>query len=358
MGKRGGAWKPDGKQAWGIWPGAQSPSQRPWRSQQEGWTFTAFDAEPIVIKEDGRDIAKKALLAEGIEDDAKDLMHDLQSILNGARRAEGRMARACKAREQTKAQWCSFDAKLKAVFQKEKRRYEAAMERHEKEVAAAREAQAAARRLIRQTAFTPTELQSPIPMEEEDGDAWEKMKADWEGQKGKELSDVFRRAMEEAPGGPPITPMRGVHAAPRTPMRGSQSTPRPTTDPYFAADNVAPLVSPAPTGATPVGVGADVPSPSAPVRRDKPSTPRVGPYAGDLEKDQIETAPPGLSGRLAEAKRKAMLPFRGGVTGTMDNVEAVAQAARATLLDDDPDEELTRAGPGKTAASPGLGRME
>ena len=121
---------------------------------------------------------------------------------------------------------------------------------------------------------------------------------------------------------------------------------------------LAPLVSPTPTGAMPVGVGADVPSPSAPVRRDKPSTPRVGPYAGDSEKDQIETAPPGLSGRLAEAKRKAMLPFRGGVTGTMDNVEAVAQAARATLLDDDPDEELTRAGPGKTAASPGLGRME
>ena len=107
-----------------------------------------------------------------------------------------------------------------------------------------------------------------------------------------------------------------------------------------------------------MGVGTDVPSPSAPVRRDKPSTPRVGPYAADLEKDQIEAAPPGLSGRLAEAKRKAMLPFRGGGTGTIDNVEAVAQAARATLLDDDPDEELTRAGPGKTAASPGLGRME
>ena len=74
------------------------------------------------------------------------------------------MARACKAREQTKAQWRSFDAKLKAVFQKEKRRYETAMERHEKEVAAAREAQAAARRLIRQTAFSSTELQSTVPI--------------------------------------------------------------------------------------------------------------------------------------------------------------------------------------------------
>ena len=117
---------------------------------EPGLPVPTFDSEVVSLSENGREIARKELAAAGQEDASFGMLQDLQAMLNTACKAEGRFARACQAREQTKAQWQKFDARLRAAFQKERKRFEQAMERHEKEVHAAREAQAAAREAVRQ----------------------------------------------------------------------------------------------------------------------------------------------------------------------------------------------------------------
>ena len=219
MGKRGGGWQPDTSK-WRLWGGAKSPSQRPWRSDQayQDTRFPAFDAEYVDLQENGRAIAKRELEADGLEDSTSGMLQSLQTVLNAARKAEGRVARACKAREQTKAQWLQFDEKLKAAYQKERKRFELAMHRHEKEVAEARDAQAAAREMIR-AAHPMTAANEPAPMLEDDME-WEKMKAKWDAEQGKELGDVYRRAMAATFEVAPATPMRPGVPAMRTQGHG------------------------------------------------------------------------------------------------------------------------------------------
>ena len=126
MGKRGGGWHTD-NQKWQLWGGAKSPSQRPWRygpgsqgSQgSQGFQdsrFPAFDAEYVELPANGHEIAKKEFDATGTDDGAYSMLQDLQSMLNNARKAENRVAKACKSRELTKAQWQRFEEKLRQTY--------------------------------------------------------------------------------------------------------------------------------------------------------------------------------------------------------------------------------------------------
>ncbi|CAE7581031.1 unnamed protein product [Symbiodinium sp. CCMP2592] len=345
MGKRGGGWKPewqpewkperrpewqdDPRAKWGIWHGAKSPSQWPWRAAQEP-QFPAFDAATVDIKEDGRDIARKELQATDGDDGVTEIFHDLQAMLNHARKAEVRMGKACKSREQTRAQWEAFDAKLKAAWVREKKRYNTAMARHEKEVTAAKEAQAAARSLVRK-AYCPASDARPTPMEEEDSE-WEKMKAAWDAEQSRELGGVLTRALSEREEGPPITPLRPTHAEARTPGGGGAEPSPARTDAYMLGSGGTPVASPAPAG-TGLPSRLTEQSPTEPLRRDRPRTPRTAPYTG--AKDGAvgpEDDPQGLAEKLEEAKRKAMLPFGGA------GRQAEPKHKASRLVEDDPDE--------------------
>ena len=124
MGKRGGGWHTD-NQKWQLWGGAKLPSQRPWRSGQgsqgsqgsQDSYFPAFDAEYVHLPKNGREIARKELDATGTDDSACSMLQDLQSMLNSARKAENRVAKACKSRELTKAQWQRFEERLRQTYQ-------------------------------------------------------------------------------------------------------------------------------------------------------------------------------------------------------------------------------------------------
>ena len=137
--------------SWHLWSGAKPPQQRPWQqkdhSQQR--SFPAFDAQPISMGSAGWDMIRREATETG-EADGQQMIQDLQTLANSARKAEGRMAKAYAAREQTKAQWASAQTMLKTSYVKEKRRFTQAMERQEKEVAEAHAAQSAARALVRQ----------------------------------------------------------------------------------------------------------------------------------------------------------------------------------------------------------------
>ena len=372
MGKRGGGWQPDTSK-WRLWGGAKSPSQRPWRSDQayQDTRFPAFDAEYVDLQENGRAIAKRELEADGLEDSTSGMLQSLQTVLNAARKAEGRVARACKAREQTKAQWLQFDEKLKAAYQKERKRFELAMHRHEKEVAEARDAQAAAREMIR-AAHPMTAANEPAPMLEDDME-WEKMKAKWDAEQGKELGDVYRRAMAATFEVAPATPMRPGVPAMRTqghghgPAAGAGNTaasPSAISDPYLSMGLATPVASPIPAGTGNVEgkpLGSTELSPAAPVRRDRPRTPRPMPYDAEQDKDAegAGNAPePSLGEKLTAAKRSALQPFGGKHSARTAETEAAGNGPGGpAIVDDDPD-EFANAVPGTRPTSPGLGRLE
>ena len=374
MGKRGGGWHTD-NQKWQLWGGAKSPSQRPWRygpgsqgSQgSQGFQdsrFPAFDAEYVELAANGHEIAKKEFDATGTDDGAYSMLQDLQSMLNNARKAENRVAKACKSRELTKAQWQRFEEKLRQTYQKEHKRFEAMMVKHEKEIIAAREAQAEARESIR-LARPATPGSENMQVDAEDHE-WERMKAKWEADQGRELGAVYRRALAVTYESPPGLPSRVVEQGLTTPCARDSlrpgapftgASPPAVTDPYLKTAGASPVASPTPLGATAGGARLQedaAPSPSEPVRRGRPHTPRVTPYGGNTEVTEEGTT---LCDKLAAAKRSALQPFGGPA-----NCKCVTEAAdvpregHATILDDDPD-ELEHAVLRNTA-SPGLGRME
>eukprot|EP00439_Symbiodinium_sp_Y106_P026829 s4840_g3.t1 len=346
MGKRGNTWHDDNAN-WRLWRGAKSPSQRPWRGSQDS-QFPTFDSEVVSLPENGREIARRELEAAGQEDASFGMLQDLQAMLNTARKAEGRFARACQAREQTKAQWQKFDARLKETFQKERRRYEQAMERHEKEVQAAREAQAAARELVRQARPMVAEA-APAPMEEEDLE-WERMKAKWDAEQDRALGAVYRRAMA-ATFEAPVLPATSV---------GKTGATTAASDPYLVPGGGTPVASPVPAGAR-AGepLGRDAASPPGPVRRDLPRTPRPEPYVPDKPQEAPDgsTREESLTERLHAAKRSALKPFHGACEKRKEDLPTAGPAGPSPIFLGDPD-ELTNAQTSARDVSPGLGKME
>ena len=63
--------------------------------------FPAFDAQPISMGSAGWDMIRREARETG-EADGQQMIQDLQTLANSARKAEGRMAKAYAAREQTK----------------------------------------------------------------------------------------------------------------------------------------------------------------------------------------------------------------------------------------------------------------
>ncbi|CAE7818387.1 unnamed protein product [Symbiodinium necroappetens] len=334
-------WKPNG-------PGS-------YRSAQASEAFPAFDAQTVQLPLRGREIAPKELAAAGHDGGEILLLNNLQSMLNTARKAEGRTAKACAAREQLKAQWEKYLENMKDSWLKEKRRFEQAMAKQDKEVAEAREAQASARKLIRQAALPVTVERGPTPMEE-DSMAWEELRASWDAEQDQELDGVLRRALEETQEPPPVTPLRSTQAMPRTPTPSHPAaavpltTPTARSDPYVSATGVAPIASPAPEGTAAALEAAEAAALEASRR-----TPRTaGPRLGIKTTSKTSPAPPSISTSLSEkieARRKALNPF--GRPGPA--LAATAELAATSLVEDDPDEseELLQAHP-----SPGLGKME
>ena len=265
--------------SWQLWRGARSPQQRPWRSTQgrvdQSGYFPAFDSLQVTNAEDRVDGRPGK---ESVQPTARhQMLRDLQSMVNGARKAETRLARAVAAREKTQAQWQKFLSDMKASYLREHKRYENAMNRHDKEVADANEGQEQVYGIIRQTAFGRAEEQAIADMEvegfAENEQIWDSMRQAWDVEAGDSAEDVLRRALGSAMGAattsarsgglpvPPVppegtnketafaqpllTPRRSTGAPPRTP----KPTPRPATiqEEHAQVDDPYPAPSPSPT---------------------------------------------------------------------------------------------------------------
>ena len=386
---RGGKWPKDsapaqrhtqgGNDYWGYWRGAKSPTQQPWRrpNAPESTSFPAFDAEYVELQEDHP--RRTVIELDDNSDGGPQLMRGLQSVLNSARKAEVRTMKACAARTQTKAQWEKFLEKFKASYVKEKRRFEQILARQEKEVEEAKQAQSAARAIIRQAALNVEGAthKAPPPAVDEQAE-WDAMRREWEKDQGQEYGDVFRRAMEE--GVDTVTPMRGRQAAPRSPTSRMTRLPEAQIPPgafkYMTtpdAERAKQKMSPSPTtdgirpddgGTDGAGNQAPLPADSAasaednqeyePAKREgRTPIPRTAPLKTVTKTPprQPDHGSTSLSDKL-EAKRSALKPFHGARAAG----EPTPEAAKAGVLDDDPDEPMEELD--KAAPSPGLGKME
>ncbi|CAE7446249.1 unnamed protein product [Symbiodinium sp. CCMP2592] len=188
-----------------LWKGAYSPSQRPWRNNQadESWhgkpafpSYTAMPRPPP--KETHTHVAMPELHTPG------SMVHDLQELLNGARRAEQKVARIVQARDREQAQYQEFQKQMKESFLKEKQRFAKSEARYEKDIADAVDEQNRARLLVR-SAYLGIET---IPVERAPGGkltraeedlAWDQAREAWEKDEGSTMDGVLKRAMEPGP---------------------------------------------------------------------------------------------------------------------------------------------------------------
>ncbi|CAE7664952.1 unnamed protein product [Symbiodinium sp. CCMP2592] len=185
-----------------LWKGAYSPSQRPWRNNQpeETWhgkhAFPSYTAMPRPTpKETHTHAAIPELSVQG------SMVHDLQELLNGARRAEQKVARIVQARDREQSQHQEFQKQMKESFLKEKQRFAKSEARFEKDIADAVEEQNRARMLVRSAYLgieaIPVERAPRGRLTREEADlAWDQAREAWEKDEGSTMDGVFKRAME------------------------------------------------------------------------------------------------------------------------------------------------------------------
>ena len=209
---------------------------RPWRQQGRGdqqALFPAFDSR--TVPDAASRAQPKAAPAPGPASGRHQLLRELQSMVNGARKAETRLARAQAAKERTQAQWQLFLEEMKESYMREQRRFYSAMERHEKEVQEANAGQEQVYGVICSAAFGggdgPRAMEMESIGEDENAQAWDQMVGAWDAENGSSAEDVLRRALGSALGAASSQPGLPAHAIqqalnilqPHTPMRGQAS---------------------------------------------------------------------------------------------------------------------------------------
>ena len=156
-----GRW--DDTRGWEYWSGGFSPSagQVPWKARPQpkaGVRFPGFEDIVLPSSASAMPAGRPPTPVINVEEhrDAA-LVSEVQAALNGARKAEQRVAKLRAQSAMTK--WQHFEAQMKAAFQKESERFVALKDRLSREIAEAEHAQQTARQLVRQTI-----AQEPAPM--------------------------------------------------------------------------------------------------------------------------------------------------------------------------------------------------
>ena len=363
-----GRW--DDASGWEYWSGGFSPSagQVPWKARPQpkaGVRFPGF--EDIVLPSSATAMPAGPPTSVVNVEEHRDavLVSEVQAALNGARKAEQRVAklRAQSATAMTK--WQHFEAQMKAAFQKESERFVALKDRLSREIAEAEHAQQAARQLVRQTI-----AQEPAPMAVENATT-DQIFDGWLKENDSHLSAVLQRCFG-SPGartptrlrpGVPLSP--SFHGKTQAHYVASQ-----VQDPYFPSPEPGrmgcgnPAAAPAHAPGLIPGQGLGMPPMPATVPGDTGicatsgtlPPPGLGPgdelcgaapplarVAADVTGGEDGTYGPSPGLRERQARRRALQPF-GLPTGRLPqaNLEPNAAAAAAgrtvSFVADDGDE--------------------
>ncbi|OLQ02187.1 hypothetical protein AK812_SmicGene14995 [Symbiodinium microadriaticum] len=331
---------------------------KPWPKADSGDLFPTYnEVAPGVAEQQSQQGTQRSA-------DTGNLVTDMQTALNSARKAETRVIKLHKAYEKAQEQWAAYEQMAKINFQRERRRFANDLERIEKEALDAEDLQEHTRAIVRQIALREAAAAGkglPARGSNTTDPQVSALFSSWAEEDGAALTGVFQRAFQgqtEAP----ITPVRTHAAPPRTPAPSRSAvhdTPKTEVnkDPYMTATPVPapPAVSastlpePATTGAPPPGLSPGQ-VPKHPGQRDMEATrvrtseapPRANIKAATKEKVGASTAHVTLRDKLQE-KRSALRAF--GVA-TIPAVERAHDASGAgppdpgpqgTIIDDDPD---------------------
>ena len=276
------------------------------------------------------------------------LVPGVQKALNGARKAETRVARLVRDKKRAEQQWLEYVKDSRAAYVREHDRHQKALLAFDKDLTEALEQQRQARLLLRHAAIQE-ELPVANDMEVDHGAVgaeWEQMVAGWEKEKEAQDDALLRRAFQEREDrfAEARTPS-GRRAAPRSPAAGGLN------------DAMAPMRAPRDSGQVPPAYNKR--SPVTPAARSDPYpvvSPVISQAAMAMEggdgasrteaRAASGTTPlqrPAPHGDLADklhARRTAMMPFGGPPGLEIQCPEAMTTAAPA-FLDDDLDEEDT-----------------
>ena len=369
------SWSQSGR-GWQIWPGAKSNSKGPggpsWKKgagKDEGEyaaaRFPAYDAKPpakaVAANGPPRDRELREATVPGDADGA--LVPSVQKALNGARKAEQRVAKLMKDKSRAEQQWQDYVRDSRAAYVREYERYKKAVANFDKDLQEAVETQKTARYTLRQAAIQE-ELQMTVAMEAEQDNAgaeWEQLVAGWEYEQAIQDDALLRRAFQErgvalgeartpslrrtAPRTPPASIPGTAPVAMAMPEEGgyvpmynssSPSHPAARVDPYpIPASPVVPAMeSPLPMA------GAELRHPTGTSPMNPGMAPPEGPRRGIKEATKMPPERPSVHGGISEkleTRRAAMMPF-GVPPGLGVSHPGPTPIPAAHLLDDDLDD--------------------
>ena len=184
MGKQQQTWHREeySQPSWQLWRGANLPHQGPWRQHAPtvrgtglgtlSPVFPAFDAQLVPCERD-----PPAPAASWEEDTTPEggMIHGLQVMLNGARKAEARMKKALAARARTKTQWRDFEDQMMRTYVVKKNRFAQILQKQDRDVEEARMAQTAARAAVRE-AYNNADVDARTHPKSLSASEWEKLK--------------------------------------------------------------------------------------------------------------------------------------------------------------------------------------
>ncbi|CAE6942946.1 unnamed protein product [Symbiodinium sp. KB8] len=125
---------------------------------------------------------------------ASGFVHDLQELLNIARKAEQKTLRLQKFKAKASEQWQMYQQSLKDAWLKEHARFLRDAERRDRELQEAAHDQQRAFQAVRQ-AWMQSGGAANTAMESSLDDQWEKMKQGWEREDGVQLQSILQRAV-------------------------------------------------------------------------------------------------------------------------------------------------------------------
>ena len=231
-----------------LWKGAfSSPrgqGQVPWKDQ--AWdkgpaaSFPAFDAKLSVEaakEEDGRGREPSG--------DGSIPTRTVQTALNAARRAEQRVDRLARDEQTTHSQWDAYVKAMKQGYVREKKRFQARLDKLKKEQLEAQEQLDIARVAFRSIVMDEEpSLPSAGKALEDTGSAADEVFAEWDASAAPDWSGVATRALE---GGATVgTPVRARTTAPMTPAVRHASLGQTSMHPHQGASS---LGTPSPVNA-------------------------------------------------------------------------------------------------------------
>eukprot|EP00439_Symbiodinium_sp_Y106_P017696 s772_g2.t1 len=354
-GKRQSSWKPQGRdygyhqdwqqghsrgqgKGWDLWRGSW-PSSQGQRQQEERYDKTVLP-EPKAQAQPSMELLAGAFVPGG----SPSLMQEIQKQLTSARRADTKMRKLKEEQEHKTKLWKAYEEDMKKKFSKQKRLFEADLERIDQEAQhAAAQGQQAAQNV--KDLVNLGKVGTPEPMDQDDA-AWDALvQQDQEEQHDSFLGAALRAAHLRGDGRTGREAC-GPHGAPGGPATGP--------DP-FAGCHAAMTGHDGGTASAPPGLPAQIPAgvPPAAYVGQHP----VDPVHGATRLDPLKDAFLGHFGKVPVsakiAEKRALRPFgvdpaqtvKGDKSGTTTK-DGQPEGSAATILEDD-DEELDQAeGPG------------